>query len=113
MSPVEEHFVPKQQDNTDPEISALIKALFAEDGATQKTVLNAKQVIALARAKAFAQKFDIQDLNVLCDFLMQLKISEKGRGRKDLVAALQSRRQLADDDLERQRSKLLGSSKSI
>lgn len=108
---IETNFVPEQEQPSNPEISALVKALFSEDGTTQKTVLDSRQVIVLARAQAFAKLYKIPELITLCDYLMQLKISEKGRGRKDLVAALQTRRPEVDEngvELARQRRRILG-----
>ncbi len=106
--PIEENFIPNQDGNTDQEIKGLIEALFSSDGSTQKTVLSTRQVIALARAHAFAKMFNIPDLTLLCEYLQQLKISEGGRGRKDLVAALQSRKPKIDDEMMRQRRRLMG-----
>ena len=111
MAPVEEAFVPPQNQAADPELAALVDALFDENGETQKTVLDARQVVALARAEAFAELYDIPELKTLCSYLMQLKISEKGRGRKDLIAALQTRRNVVDDEVlaERSRNRLVRS----
>jgi len=107
--PIEEQFVPPQNQTVDPELAALVDALFSRDGETQKTVLDATQVIRLARAEAFAELYNIPELQTLCSYLMQLKISEKGRGRKDLVAALQTRARNQDDQIltERSRNKLI------
>ena len=107
---LEKHFIPKQSDSESPELAEIIRALFSPDNATQKTVLDVKQVIVLARAKAFADLYKIPALDLLCEFLMQLKISQGGRGRKDVIAALQARRQNDDemDRMGRTRDKLLG-----
>ena len=101
--PIENAFVPPQEQIANPEIAGLIEALFSEDGATQKTVLTPRQVIVLARAKAFGEMYKIPDLIKLCDYLMQLKISQNGRGRTDLIKALQSRRATEDDEINRNR----------
>ena len=106
---IEDNFLPEvQHDNQ--EIRGLIEALFSAEGATQKSVLNGRQVIAIGRAMAFAEFYTIPELKDLCQLLMQLKISEKGRGRKDLVAALQSRKTQDDEELaaRKQGVKLLG-----
>jgi len=108
---IEDNFVPEQDKAINPEIASLVEALFSADGTTQKTVLDARQVIVLARAQAFAELYKIPELTTLCDYLMQLKISEKGRGRKDLVQALQSRKPEVDEntvELQRQRRRILG-----
>lgn len=93
-----------------PELKGLIEALFSDTGATQKSVLDTRQVIVLARAKTFAKMYKIPELDALCETLMQLKISEKGRGRKDLIQALQARRQNDDERMSeiRQRNRLIG-----
>lgn len=109
--PIEENFIPEQATPINPEIASLVEALFSKDGTTQKTVLDARQVIVLARAEAFAELYKIPELHTLCDYLMQLKISEKGRGRKDLVKALQSRKPEVDEngrEIDRQRRRILG-----
>lgn len=108
---IEENFVPEQDKAQSPEIAALVDALFSDTGTMQKTVLDARQVITLARAEAFAQLYKIPELKTLCDYLRQLKISEKGRGRKDLVQALQSRKPEFDEanlEISRQRRRILG-----
>lgn len=102
--PVEQAFIPNQNQQPDPELAALVDALFSNAGETQKTVLDARQVVVLARAEAFAELYKIPELKTLCSYLMQLKISEKGRGRKDLIAALQTRRQSIDEELIASRS---------
>ncbi len=111
MTTLEENFHPPENVREDAEISSLIQALFAPEGATQKTVLSRQQVIKVAVSKAFASEYHINILSELATSLMELKISEKGRGRVDLVKALQSRARRMDDEqiaAVRQKKQLLG-----
>ena len=84
--------------NDDTKVRQAVEAIFDDQGQTQKSVLTANQVISLAIARTFAEKYKVKLLNDLCDWLMQLKVSEKGRGRKDMIEAIRS--QFRQDALE-------------
>ncbi len=75
-----------QGDNT---LLQAIDAVFSDTGQQQKSVLNADQIVKLAIAQSFADKYNIPMVTKLCVRLMELKVSESGRGRTDMIAAIQ------------------------
>lgn len=80
-----------QHQDVDSDSWALIaENLFSDVNLKLKTVLSAEQVLAIGMALAFAEEFSIPIIKELCVVLMQLKVSEKAFGRKDMRAVFTS-----------------------
>ncbi len=89
------------------DLLAAVSSIFDQVGIEMKTVLNVRQVVALSVALVFAEKYNIDLLTKLCETLMQLKVSDKGTGRKDLRAVLTTRFNQRREGQE-MRDKLIG-----
>lgn len=89
------------------DLLAAVESIFNDVGIEMKSVLNQKQILAIAVGLTFAKKYNIPLLEGLCELLMQLKVSDKGTGRRDLRAVLTSKIQKLSDR-ERMRDRLLG-----
>lgn len=108
-----ELFQPKNtpQDQANTNLKDAVEAVFNTLDMTVKSVLDTKHIIALARGRIFAQRYNSPMMAMLCDELLQMRVSLKGRGRKDLVATLQSamRADTPGDSEEIKARKLFGS----
>lgn len=96
---VEELFRGDGENATD--LLAVVESLFDSEGINLKTVLNSKQVVRVAVALTFARTYDVDILPILIQSLLELKVSDKGVGRKDLRAVLASKLRRRDDESER------------
>ncbi len=67
-----------------------ITAIFSATGKRQKSVITGDQVLALMRIFTFADAYDSKKALRIGELLMELKISQDGRGRNDLVTALKA-----------------------
>ncbi len=67
-----------------------ITAIFSAVGKRQKSVISADQVLALMRIFTFAEAYNSKKALRIGELLMELKISQNGRGRDDLVTALKA-----------------------
>ena len=90
-----------------------IAAIFSATGKRQKSVISAEQVLALMRIFTFANAYDSKNALRIAELLMELKVSERGRGRDDLVTALKAvlmteRRDDNDDSHTSIKRRLLG-----
>lgn len=72
------------------ELREVISSLFSDENINLKTVLNQEQVVALATALAFAERYNVTLIVRVAMLLMQLKVSEKARGRVDMRSVLMS-----------------------
>lgn len=72
------------------ELREVISSLFSDENINLKTVLNQEQVVALATALAFAERYNVTLIVRIAMLLMQLKVSEKARGRVDMRSVLMS-----------------------
>lgn len=93
------------------ELSGLVKAIFDTDvGKNRKASLTATQAVAIARARAFAEAYEVPVLDMLCDVLADTSISIKGEGMKQLVTVLSARLQVNDESakLDRLQNRLMG-----
>lgn len=105
--PGEDDFLPDEQDS---DLASLVTAIFGtEIGKNRKAHLTAEQAVQVARARAFADMYDVPELHTLCDVLMDSTISINGRGMKQLVTILSARMQRQDDEnnYDKLRSRLL------
>jgi hypothetical protein len=83
------------------DLREVIQSLFSDENINLKTVLNAEQVVALATALAFAQEYNVTLIQKVALLFMQLKVSEKARGRVDMRSVLMSfLGRKSDDDLK-------------
>lgn len=91
---VESDFLPSEGD---PKLAALVKAIFNTDiGKLRKAHLTRKQAVALARAWAFAELYDVPELAALADMLADTTVSVEGRGLKQMVQVMSAR--MANED---------------
>lgn len=72
------------------QLREIISSLFSDENINLKTVLNARQVMALTTALAFAEEHDVELIKKVALYFMRLKVSEKARGRTDMRAVLES-----------------------
>jgi hypothetical protein len=75
-------FLADRKDNT--ELIQVVEAIFSDQRINLKSQLTQTQVIAIARAMVFAERYDS---NILRDFvasLLELQVSLNARGRDDL-----------------------------
>lgn len=72
------------------DLREVVQSLFSDENINLKTVLNAEQVVALAGAIAFGMEYRVDLILDVARLLMQLKVSEKARGRNDMAKVLQS-----------------------
>jgi hypothetical protein len=80
-----------------------VASVFSVVGKRQKSVITGDQVLALMRIFTFAEAYKSKKALKIGELLMELKVSERGRGRDDLVKALQAvlATERADDDKDR------------
>jgi hypothetical protein len=94
-------------------VKDVVSAIFNNTNLHQKTVLKPRQVVQVARALVFAERYDSEILTGLIEHLCELKISDKdGRGRHDMVTALQAflvNANAEDQGADSLRRRLLGS----
>lgn len=106
-----------QPKNTPPEninntnLRDAVEAVFNTGDMTVKSVLDTKHIIALAKGRIFGDRYSNNIILMLCDELLQMRVSLKGRGRKDLATVLQSamRAEIVHDDEQTKAKKLFGS----
>jgi hypothetical protein len=67
-----------------------VASVFSAVGKRQKSVISAEQVLALMRIFTFADAYKSKKALRIGELLMELKVSERARGRDDLVKALQA-----------------------
>jgi len=72
------------------DLREVVQSLFSDENINLKTVLNAEQVVALAGAIAFGMEYEVDLILDVAKLLMQLKVSEKARGRTDMRSVLES-----------------------
>lgn len=89
MSDAVESLFTKDSDSSD--LSAVVRSLFDETGINLKSVLNSDQVVIVAIALSFASIYNQPLIRELVTILLELKVSDKGVGRKDLRAVLTAR----------------------
>lgn len=93
----------------DPKLAALVDAMFDTDvGKLRKAVLNPKQAVALARAWAFAEMYDVPELAALADMLADTTVSVRGLGLRQMVTVMSARMQSEDDDTFKRLGRSLG-----
>lgn len=88
-----------------------VKAIFSVENMSVKSVLEEKHMVALVRGLIFADKYKSKTMALLVQSLMEIRVSHKGRGRKDLIAALRaaiSEPELHDNDSKNMRQRLFG-----
>lgn len=67
-----------------------VEAIFSTQKMTVKTVLEEKHIVAAVRGLTFAERYDNKAMRDLVQWLLELRISHRGRSRRDLVAALRA-----------------------
>lgn len=67
-----------------------VESVFDTLNMNVKSVLDTRHIIALVRGRVFAKKYNSKLMELLCQQLLEMRVSLKGRGRKDLLATLQS-----------------------
>lgn len=72
------------------ELREVVESLFSDENINLKSVLNAEQVVALTTALAFADEYKVELIKKVALYFMQLKVSEKARGRTDMRSVLMS-----------------------
>lgn len=77
------------------QLQDLLGFLFSNENINLKTVLDSEQVVALTLALSFAEEFKVELIQKVALFFMQLKVSEKAKGkapwgRGDMRAVLTS-----------------------
>lgn len=83
----------------DPKLSALVREMFnTEVGKLRKAVLTPMQAVALSRAWAFADMYNIPELRDLADMLADTTVSVKGKGLNQMVEIMSARMQADGDD---------------
>ncbi len=89
-----------------------VESVFNTLGMNVKSVLDTKHIIALARGRIFAERYNSKLMTQLCQELLEMRVSLKGRGRKDLVATLQASmlQEKASDDEKSKADRLFGRS---
>lgn len=96
INTAEHDFLP---DQGDPKLAALTREMFSTKvGKLRKAVLNPRQAVALSRARAYADMYDIPELSALCDMLSDSTVSIGGRGLHQMVTVMSARMQAEDDD---------------
>lgn len=96
INTAEHDFLP---DQGDPKLAALTREMFSTKvGKLRKAVLNPRQAVALSRARAYADMYDIPELSALCDMLADSTVSINGRGLHQMVTVMSARMQAEDDD---------------
>lgn len=85
-----------------------IEAIFSSEHIATKSVITPQQVSVLAAGKVYAKHYNSPLIDLLCTSLLELSISQKGRGRDDLVKALQSVLQKQSEEETSIRKRLLG-----
>lgn len=96
--PGENDFMP---DVGEGDLSNLVNAVLGTDiGKDRKAHLTLQQAVMVARARAFADMYQVPELHALCDVLMNTTISVNGRGMKQLVAILTARMQTENEKQE-------------
>lgn len=104
--------------NRDARIAGLVDAIMSTNiGRDRKSHITGEQALQIAIARTFADSFieydekgnqvegPIEEIHMICNYLMDTSISVTGHGRKDLVAILSAR--VADEDRD-DFSKILG-----
>lgn len=103
-------FVKKNSDENVSGIKDAVMAVFDTLDMNVKSVLDNKHIIALVRGRIFADRYNSAITSLLCQQLLEMRVSLKGRGRKDMVTALEaSMHRVIDADLEKRKaSRLFG-----
>ena len=93
-------------------VKAAIESVFGEEHLELRSVLSANQILQLARGMVYAEHYKDKTLLSFLQHLLKLPVSKKGRGRNDMVMALQKvlEKGFASDDSDSSlRKRLLGS----
>ena len=72
------------------EIRAVIEEIFSNKNLRLRSKPNKGQVLAVARAISFAERYGSDELLLLVDYLLELKVSEDTRGRDDMVEGIRA-----------------------
>lgn len=80
-------------------LAQLSQALFDTTvGKLRKAVLNKRQSVALARAWAFAEMYDIPELSAMADMLADTTVSLGGKGLDQMVKVMAARMEARSED---------------
>jgi len=98
-----------RSDGRKKDIEAIVNAIFSKIAPEQKSVLSDEQVIHLVRGMIFAERYKSKIMRALVEHVLETRVSIDGRGRNDLVKALQATILASQDETTRGlREKLLG-----
>jgi len=86
----------EQADNEYLEL--IIKEIYSKDNIEVKTRVNQQQVIAITKAIAFADFFNVPVLKQTANKLMELLISLDGKGREEFTRIASNMGQAANDE---------------
>lgn len=89
------------------QLREVISSLFSDDNIKLKSVLNGEQVVANTLALAFAAEYGVDIIDKVALFFMQLKVSDKARGRGDMRAVLMSLLKSEKDDDTKEYDRLI------
>lgn len=102
----EKDFLPEAGD---PKLAALVDAIFdTEVGKLRKAVLTPAQSVALVRAWAFADMYEVPELAAIADMLADTTVSKGGKGLNQMVEIMSARLQNEDDGAMRRFGRSLG-----
>lgn len=68
-----------------------LQELFSDDNIEKKADINARQVMALARAKTFADRYNNQILNDFINNYIVYSVSKDRKGRKEFVESFKAK----------------------
>lgn len=103
--------VPREEGNkpglgTDATLEKALEQLFTKRDMALKSDISQRQVMALARGLIFAKRYKSSSMRSLIDNILELSVSKKREGRRELVRIMQSATQ-DDDKVEQLKSRLL------